>query len=582
MTQYIWIGTGAGGDGTSWSDPKNWQTGDQVAQSAPGPGDDVTIGVAGLVIMDTEGAENLTVFSGFDVDGGDLTTTQFFDVDGGEVSISGGGQISVSNELGATAYLEVNGSIDVDGSGSALDGSGSGGAIVGGVGGAGGSLTIEAGASADFETSSSTGASLSIGDGVDGLVLVEGNGSSLTASGVDVGVGGSGGLTIEDGASANFTALMSAASSLTIGAGGDLNGNVIVDGIGSTLTATGVIVGDAGGLGYLEVDDGGAANFSNPDDEYPGLAIGYQGGSGIVTVDGGGSSLTVSNSNTLVGSSGGTGSLTIQNGASGTFTSDPGGNALDIGSGGAGGTGTVTVTGSGSTLTASGGAVLVGDTAAGSLTVSAAATLDANYATDSLDIGDGAGVTGTVDVTGSGSTLSAAGPIIVGDAGMGALIIADSASLQSSVTANPSVDLGNQATGAGTMTVTDSGTNLVLDQGEGIFIGDDGSGTFDVENGATVNVATTDPTNYWAAVFGYNTTGSGTLVVNGPGSVFTAGAGGMSVGYAGSGSVTVSDGATLDVTDATYGLDIGTQEDFERHSRYYRPRVHARCGWADQ
>ena len=65
MAVYNWTGDG---DGTSWSDPKNWATDGQVAQSAPGPGDDVTFGITAPSIMDTGSAEDVTVYSGLDVD----------------------------------------------------------------------------------------------------------------------------------------------------------------------------------------------------------------------------------------------------------------------------------------------------------------------------------------------------------------------------------------------------------------------------------------------------------------------------------------------------------------------------------
>ena len=559
MAQYDWTGAG---DGTSWSDPNNWQTDGQVSQSAPGAGDDVNFGIAGPTIVDAESARDVTVFSALGVDAGAVTTSQYFYVDGGDVSISDGGRITVSNLSGATAYLTVDGSIEVKGSDSALDGSGSGGAVIGGVG----SLTIEAGASADFKTADLTGSSLSIGDGADAnaLVLVEGGGSTLTASNVVVGSaddGGTASLTIKAGASANFSAPSPAASSLTIGAVAVANNSVIVAGAGSILTATGVVVGDAGGSGALTVQAGGAADFSNVDNSYAALAIGRQGGAGTVTVDGLGSLLTVTKSSAWVGDSSGVGSLTIQDGATATFTSDPGVAALDIGSHAGGGTGTVIVTGEDSILTASGGAVIVGDSAMGSLTVSAGATLQSDYATYSLDIGEGADGSGAVDVTGAGSTLSAAGTIIVGDAGIGGLTLENGASFQSSVTAEPSINLGDQATGVGTMTVKAIGTNLVMDQGEGVFVGDAGSGTFNVETGATVHVATTDPADFFATVLGYDTTGVGALVVHGLGSTFTAGIGGLSVGDAGSGTVTVAAAGTLDIADTTVGLDIGTLAD---------------------
>ncbi len=149
-----------------------------------------------------------------------------------------------------------------------------------------------------------------------------------------------------------------------------------------------------------------------------------------------------------------------------------------------------------------------------------------------------------------------AGPVYVGDAGTGSLTIADSATFMSSYAAGASVDIGVTSTGNGTMTVTDAGTDLDLDQGTGIVVGDEGTGLLQVENGATFTVASVEPDVTYALALGGNPGGAGTLTIDGAGSTFTAGAGGMSVGFVNSGSVTVSDGATLDVTDATYGLVI--------------------------
>ncbi len=220
--------------------------------------------------------------------------------------------------------------------------------------------------------------------------------------------------------------------------------------------------------------------------------------------------------------------------------------------------GDLTVEGDGSSLTTSGGGISVGDAGgSGTLSIEDGATATVAGA-GALDIADSDGSTGDVDVTGSGSTLMTAGPVYVGDAGTGSLTIEDSATFTSSYASGPSVDIGLNTTGNGTMTVTDAGTDLDLEQGDGIVVGDTGTGLLQVENGATVTVASAEPDVFDAATLGNNIGGDGTLTVNGAGSTFTAGDGGMSVGFSSSSSVIVSDNATLDVTDATYGLDIAT------------------------
>ncbi len=203
----------------------------------------------------------------------------------------------------------------------------------------------------------------------------------------------------------------------------------------------------------------------------------------------------------------------------------------------------------------------MGGAGSGYVTVSDGGALGVDDSTFGLIIAAADNSFGDVVVTGSGSDLETTGPVYVGSGGTGYLTIDDSASFSSTYADGASVDIGFNLGANGTMTVSDSGTDLDLEAGLGIIIGDEGTGTFEVDDGATFTVATTNSTTTYGAALGNNTTGAGGLIVDGAGSTFTAGEGGLAVGTYGSGTVTISDGGTLNVTDATYGVVVAAADD---------------------
>ena len=147
-------------------------------------------------------------------------------------------------------------------------------------------------------------------------------------------------------------------------------------------------------------------------------AVGNLGGSqGTVTVTGAGSTWT--NTGNIVVGGLGTGTLTIQNG--GTVNSAGGGSVgQSVGS-----TGTVTVTGAGSSWNnGPGGGLNIGSFGTGTLTIANGGTVINTAFT--ANVGNGAGSQGTVTVTGAGSTWSNSSGVNIGNFGTGTLTIADS------------------------------------------------------------------------------------------------------------------------------------------------------------
>ena len=148
-----------------------------------------------------------------------------------------------------------------------------------------------------------------------GNVVVDGTGSSVTATAgitpIMIGAGGAGTLTVQNGS------LVHSNSEMNIGQNAGDIGTVTVTGSNSVLsTARSINVGKSG-IGTLVVSNGGTVS----DGEY--FSIADQAGSaalGSVTVTGAGSSITTQTA--AVGNHGGTGTLTLADG--GSFTSSLG------------------------------------------------------------------------------------------------------------------------------------------------------------------------------------------------------------------------------------------------------------------
>jgi outer membrane autotransporter protein len=211
------------------------------------------------------------------------------------------------------------------------------------------------------------------------------NGANAVAKGVSVGVTGTGMLTISNGGTLNSNLAL-------VGNMVGSTGTATVTGAGSAWAAQGMAVGYQG-AGTLTISNGGAVTTTAWETSIADSA----GSTGAVTVDGVGSTLTASD--VVVGNHG-AGTLMISNGgavAATTWTSRLGNSA--------GATGTATVTGAGSTWTntatyisalpapaltiANGGAVSAGGTVTLAVQASSVGTLNIGGAAGAAAVAPG-------------------------------------------------------------------------------------------------------------------------------------------------------------------------------------------------
>ena len=127
-----------------------------------------------------------------------------------------------------------------------------------------------------------------------------------------------------------------------------------------------------------------------------------------------------------------------------------------------------------------GGALAVGETAIGTMTVDAGSNVSN---TDGF-VANLAGSTGTVTVNGFGSAWNNSGELRMGNFGNGTLNITGGGSV--SVGGNGRI--GNEEGGVGTATVDGPGSNLI--SAELILVGRAGSGTLNIQNSGTVSDGT--------------------------------------------------------------------------------------------
>ena len=148
---------------------------------------------------------------------------------------------------------------------------------------------------------------------------------------------------------------------------------------------------------------------------------------------------------------------------------------------GPGSTGTVTVTGAGSSWIVQAGMGLdVGYYGTGTLNVLAGATVGATPVT----FGHFAGSSGTVNVDGAGSVFTAAGSLTIGEYGRGTLNVSNGGQVHASNTASVNVTLGHYTGASGAVTVDGSGSQLIANGL--ITIGGAGTGTVALTNGASM------------------------------------------------------------------------------------------------
>jgi T5SS/PEP-CTERM-associated repeat protein len=283
-----------------------------------------------------------------------------------------------------------------------------------------------------------------------GTVNVTGAGSTLDISAIhSLYIGYSGADNLYVGYSGPGTLNVTAGGVATtdralLGVRRGVTGNVTVEGDASTLTASGIVVVGAWGTGNLTVSGGGHASVdtlyiggfdtervSTGDAVMTELVteLGNPTGTGHVTVTGAGSSLDVGGTETLVvGAHAGSGRLTVAAGGQVTSMDSFIGGYLKFNQDGQsstktaefsdGGTGFAQVTGAGSHWDTN--ALVVGTSGSGYLDILSGGQVDTHLAA----VGFGPGSSGVVTVTGAGSAwVSAQGTDPQTDAGHGELIV---------------------------------------------------------------------------------------------------------------------------------------------------------------
>ncbi|ADO48275.1 outer membrane autotransporter barrel domain protein [[Enterobacter] lignolyticus SCF1] len=256
----------------------------------------------------------------------------------------------------------------------------------------------------------------------------------------------------------------------------------------SPWTLPGALYVGMSGTGTLTVNSGAVVSSGTDNTaDTSGSVLGYDSGSsGTVIIDGGtwydgvdAANNSLTNGTTAVGGSG-TGNLQIKNGGKVALV------FLNIGQNGSG-NGTVTVDGAGSQLLAtatSTSGITVGNNGTGVLNITNGGSAIGNVLTY---IGLDSNATGTVNVSGAGSTFTVADGIIVGANGTGTMNIADGGKVTSGGGSIAGGSGSNPAGGTGTVHIDGSGS--LWDIGNSILsIGSagTGNGTLIVSNQGTL------------------------------------------------------------------------------------------------
>lgn len=383
----------------------------------------------------------------------------------GNLTISSGGTVNGAINIG---YVELStGTLVVTGSGST---------VTGGIYGGSGTATITVDDSATvqngiFGTSGSTNITITGSAVVNGGLGVGNSGAGTSSFTVDNGstLGGNGEIGVNAGtggtATGSIEGSMHTVDRILVGGGGTNTLTVTDATLDGSGAGAGSTIGYTGGTSTFVLSDAVWNNSNN------GLNVGRNGGTGVFTLDtnstsgqgethigrdtGSNGTINVTTGSTLnvygalrvgsnIGSGGGTGTLAISGGS--TVNSKQG----YVGNG-ASTTGTVTISGSGSSWAIANSGVSnfeVGSSGTGTLTVSAGATLT----NDSIaTVGSSSGSNGSVIVTGTGSSWTSASTITVSaqSGATGSITLADGGAL----TITSGLLRLAEGTGAGTLNI---------------------------------------------------------------------------------------------------------------------------------
>ncbi len=393
-----------------------------------------------------------------------------------------------------------------------------------------------------------------------GEVNVDGNGSMLQTDGLNdangffIGNAGTGTLNVTGGGLARIVNdVTGGIANFELGYLADGDGTLHVSGGGSQVIAEDVLIGRSG-TGHMSIAAGGVVNqnISTSPDAFVALNAGS---SGDVTVHGLGSQWLMAR-------------LEIGNLGDATLSIEDGGlvrsNSNDMVLADAGGSGKVALVG---TPDMGGGAkistldvtndLFVGSNGLGELRVGVGLAADLN--TDPLGVGHaslvvdsdlriGASATNQLEniayISGPNTTVTVGSILYAGENGNGTLELRDGATLSA---AFPRVGSGSLANG--TLVVTGAGTNFT---GTNDFVvATNGTGNATISDGAILN----NSGNFW---IGYQSSSVGTLTIDDATvNVDTSNAGNLQIGgrtdgSGGTGTLTVQNGGALNVTDETY------------------------------
>ena len=396
---------------------------------------------------------------------GSSDTALLIGSDGAVQTITGPGDVGVLNVSGenflAGAYT-IN-------QGLTIGGTGSGTLALGGT-----MSLVEAAQTLNYGAvvgNSGTGALVVSGSGV-AVTDVHDNGLAVGLSADSVGtvlVSGGGTITFGSNDSDQLAAV-------SIGRGGA--GEIAVDGAGSQLVADGGVYVGRGGAGALVVSNSGLVTETLPGTYFE-IGVGnstndaHVGGFGSATVETGGTLAT--QGFIRVGGNGVSGALTVSTGGLVSAVVSPGTTGISLGTAG----------------TADGSF----ETGSGSLEIDAGGTVDVGGAaapdTDAgLSVGTDAGATGTADISGAGAVLDTENNLIViGSGGTGTMNVSGGAAITASAP-GPSygaIVLGNLPSASGTLSV--SGTGSTATAIGALSVGFGGQGSLGIASGGAVTAS---------------------------------------------------------------------------------------------
>ncbi|MDO9405693.1 MAG: autotransporter domain-containing protein [Polaromonas sp.] len=366
-----------------------------------------------------------------------------------------------------------------------------------------------------------------------GSVLVRGVNSSWINSGaISLGVGGRGFMAVEDGAQVSSAIGALGIESQSIGTAN-------VSGAGSSWTNTGGLFVGIRGFGTLNVEAGGTVTSAGGVIGRYATDVGW---TGQVHVRGENSLWNLNGNELRIGGDstdpltdpGGVGFLTIED--KGRVT----GGAVYLGDM-APATGTATVKGAGSRWTVN-GLASVGRAGTGTVNITDGGAMTSVGTV----LGDLAGATGNVSVSGAGSTLTDTARISVGRNGTGTLNVTDGA-----VVGNTSALIGHEDSGRGAVTVSGAGSQF--NNSSHLYVGNVGQGTLTVSAGGQVNAVD----GYVGAEVNAGALTS-TATVTGANSAWTN-TGDLFVGHNGKGVLNVEDGGAVSSVQAILGDLAGSQ-----------------------